>query len=248
MTDRLVRTGLLLPAAAVWAAALLATALPGVAPVAAAATACVGAVLVIRAVRHRTRAAVLLAAGALACCALLCAVVAGEARRHPADLVLDRPAQLDVRVDALSATAGNDATGALTLRSMLRGTVVRHAGQASDIPVLLFADSSPGVAPGGVVRLRAVLHRAAPTDSAAAVGSVVSRITMVERPPPAQALAAMLRQGLLDRTERLPGDGERCSRVWPSATPRGSAQACSRPCRTPPSPISRRCLARTAPS
>ena len=207
MSDRLVRTGLLLPAAAVWLVALLGTAVPAAAPAGAGTALLIGLWLLVRAVRRRTRAAALLAAGAIAIMCLLAAVVAGDARRRPADLPLDRPVLIDVRVDQGAATAGNDAAGALTTRLMVRGSVVRQHGHAFDVPVLLFADSAAATVPGSVVRLRAVLHRSGPTDSVAAVGSVLSRMSLVERPPPGQLVAAGLRQGLLERTARLPGDG-----------------------------------------
>ena len=166
-----------------------------------------GVGLLVRAARRRTRAAVLLAAGAVACAAVLAAVAVGDARRHPAELPLDRTVLLDVRVDQTTATSGNGPSGALTTRRMLRGSVVRAEGHDVDVPVLLFADSAAPVVPGSVVRFRAALHRSDPTDPAAAIGSVVSGPTLVERPPPVQAVAATLRQGLLDRTARLPGDG-----------------------------------------
>jgi competence protein ComEC len=207
VSDRLVRTGLMLPAAAVWLVALLGTAIPGAAPAAAGTALLLGIGLVVRAVRRRTRAAVLLAAGAIAISCLLAAVVAGDARRRPAGLPLDRPVLIDVRVDQRAATAGNDPTGALTTRLMLRGAIVRQHGHHFDVPVLLFADGAPATVPGSVVRLRAVLRRAEPTDSVAVVGSVVSRMSLVERPPPGQLVAAELRRGMLERTARLPGDG-----------------------------------------
>ncbi|MBW4041529.1 MAG: MBL fold metallo-hydrolase [Acidobacteria bacterium] len=207
MSDRLIRTGLLLPTAAVWLIALLGTAVPAAAPAGAVVALLVAVVSLGRAVRCRTRGTALLAAGAIAISCLLAAVVVGDGRRHPADLPLDRPVLIDVRVDQGSTTSGNDARGALTARLMLRGAVVREHGHAADVPVLLFADGGSATAPGGVLRLRAVLHRAAPTDSVAVVGSVVSGTALVERPPPAQVVAAELRHGLLQRTARLPGDG-----------------------------------------
>ncbi|WP_375405989.1 ComEC/Rec2 family competence protein [uncultured Amnibacterium sp.] len=207
MSGRLVRSGLLLPAGAVWVVALVGTALP-VAATPAAVAALLGAVaLCVVAVRRRTRGAILLVAGAIACAAVLLAVAAGDARRHPPVLPMGRPVVVELRVDQIGAADGNDASGALASRSMLRGTVVRVAGEAVEVPVLVFADGRSGAVPGGVVRARVVLHATAPTDSAAAIGSVRGRAVVVRPPPPAQVIAAGLRTGLLERTARLPGDG-----------------------------------------
>jgi competence protein ComEC len=207
VSGRLVRTGLLLPAAAAWVAALVSTALPDGAAIASAALLLAVVPLAIRAVRRRTRAAVLLVAGAIACAAVLAAVAIGDARRHPPALTIGRPVTVDVRVDQAVAVAGNDFSGALTARRMLRGTIVGEGAHALDVPVLLFADAGPTPVPGSVLRLRATLHPGAPTDSAAAIGSVLAPPMLVERPPPLQVAAAALRQGLLERTAALPGDG-----------------------------------------
>jgi competence protein ComEC len=207
VSARLIRTGLLLPAAAAWIAALIGTALPGGAAIAGGVAALAAVVLAIRAARRRTRAAVLLAVGALACAVVLSAVALGDARRHPADLPLGRVVTVDVRLDQVTAITGNDRSGALTTRRMLRGVVVRHAGRAVDVPVLLFADAGPAPVPGSVVRLQATLHATSPTDAAALIGSALGRPALVERPPPFQVVAASLRHGLLERTAALPGDG-----------------------------------------
>ncbi|GAA2754407.1 competence protein ComEC [Amnibacterium kyonggiense] len=207
MSAALVRSGLLLPATAVWLAALGSTALPGSAPIAAGALVLAAVPLAVRAARRRTRAAVLLAAGAVLCAVVLAAVATGEVRRHPPGLPAGTPVVVDVRVDQVAAASGNDRSGALTARRLLRGAIVAHAGRTLDVPVLLFASAGPPTVPGSVLRVRTVLRAAAPTDAAALIGSVVGRPELVDRPPPAQAVAADLRAGLLARTARLPGDG-----------------------------------------
>ncbi|MGN6445453.1 ComEC/Rec2 family competence protein [Amnibacterium sp.] len=204
---KLVRTGLLLPAAAVWLLALLATALPATTPAAAACAFGAAGWLLLRAIRRRTRGAALLAAGALGCGALLVAVVWGDAHRHPDGLVTGRPATVEVRVDQSAVLEGNGRSGALTERRMLHGSIVRAGERRMDVPVLLFADGGAAPIPGSVLRVRASLHPAAPTDAAAVVGSALSRPTVVARPPPVQLAAAALRAGLLGRTALLPGDG-----------------------------------------
>lgn len=207
MSGRLVRSGLLLPAAGAWGAALVGTALPGGAAIAGGVALLAAVVLAIRAARRRTRAAVLLAVGALAAGAVLSAVALADGRRHPAELPDGRVVTVDVRIDQVTAIAGNDRTGALTTRRMLRGSIVRHEGHDLDVPVLLFAEAGPAPVPGSVLRLRVALHPGEPTDSAALIGSVLTRPSLVERPPPFQVVAASLRQGLLERTATLPGDG-----------------------------------------
>jgi competence protein ComEC len=207
VTGRLVRSGLLLPAAATWVAALVATALPVVAAPAAGGAVLVAIVAAAVALRRRRRGAVLVVAGALACGAVLVAAAAGDVRRHPEDLPIGDPVAVELQIDEVGSGEGNDGTGALARRSMLRGAIVRVAGRAVDVPALLFADGSAGVVPGAAVRVRAVLHATAPTDSAAVIGSVLGRVEVVRPPSPEQVLAAGLRAGLLERAARLPGDG-----------------------------------------
>jgi competence protein ComEC len=207
VSDQLVRTGLLLPAAAAWAAALVATALPGVAGPTAVACLTGAVPLTALAARRRTRRAVLLAAGAIACGAVLLGVAAGEARRHPAALPIGRPVVVAVRLDQVGTSVGNDVSGALSSRTMLRGAVVGVAGHPTEVPALVFADGRVDAVPGSIVRLRAVLHETVPTDSAAVIGSALGQVDVVRPPPPAQVVAAALRTGLLARTARLPGDG-----------------------------------------
>ncbi|MGT2426787.1 ComEC/Rec2 family competence protein [Amnibacterium kyonggiense] len=207
MSPALIRSGLLLPAAAAWLVALGATAWPGSAPVAAGVLALAALPLAVRAARRRTRSAVLLVAGVATCTAVLAAVAAGEARRHPPGLPTGAPVVIDVRVDQVAAITGNDRVGGLTARRLLRGAVTARAGRTLDVPVLLFAPAGAPITPGSVVRLRTVLRAAPPADAAALIGSVDGRVEPVKRPPPAQVVAADLRAGLLARTARLPGDG-----------------------------------------
>lgn len=207
MSGRLVRSGLLLPAGAVWVVALVATALPVVAVPASAIALLAAVALTVLAVRVRTRRSVLLVAGAIACGAVLLAVAAGDARRHPTALPIGTPVVVELRVDQVGSSDGNDMSGALASRAMLRGTVTRVAGQAVEVPVLVFADGRVEALPGSLVRARVVLHATAPTDSAAAIGSVLGRVVVVRAPPPVQSAAAGLRTGLLARTAHLPGDG-----------------------------------------
>ncbi|GAA4744823.1 hypothetical protein GCM10025783_15740 [Amnibacterium soli] len=207
MSDRLVRSGLLLPAAATWAAALLGTALPRLAAPGAVLALAAGAVLAVRAVRRSARGRVLLAAGALVCAAVLLAAAAGDVRRHPAALPMGRAVVVEVRVDSTGASGGNDFTGGLASRTLLRGAVVGVAGAPVEVPVTLFAEGPVRAQPGAVVRVRVRLHATAPPDAAAAVGSVLGRAVLVRPPPPAQRVAASLRTGLVERTARLRGDG-----------------------------------------
>ena len=207
MSGRLVRTGLLLPAAAAWIAALVATAVPVLAAPGAAAGLAAAVVSAVVATRRRTRRSVLLAAGAIACGAVLLAVAAGDARRHPVALPIGRPVVVDLRLDQVGSAEANDVSGSLSSRAMLRGAVVRVAGRPVDVPALVFAEGRVAEVPGSIVRVRVVLHRTAPTDSAAVIGSVLGRTAVVRPPPPVQVAAAGLRTGLLERTAPLPGDG-----------------------------------------
>jgi competence protein ComEC len=207
VNDRLVRSGLLLPAGATWAAALLGTAVPRLAVPAALLALAAAAALAVAAVRRPTRARVLLVAGALACAAVLLSAAAGEVRRHPPALPMGRTVVVDVRVDATGTSDGNDFSGGLATRSLLRGAVVEAAGAAMEVPVTLFADGAVSAPPGAVVRARVRLHATAPPDSAASIGSVLGRVMVVLPPPPAQRIAASLRAGLVERTARLQGDG-----------------------------------------
>lgn len=207
MTDRLVRSGLLLPAAAGWVVALLGTAFPAAAGAGTVAAMLAAVVLGIRAAQRPSRAAVLCAAGAVVCAAVLAAVVAGDARRHPAGLPLGRPVVVEVRVDQVVPASGNDASGTLGTRQILRGAVVMSGGRPMELPVTLFADGRRAPAIGGVLRARVVLRATAPADPAAAIGSVIGGMATVRPPPPAQLVATSLRDGLLARTARLPGDG-----------------------------------------
>ena len=207
MTDRLVRSGLLLPAGATWGAALLGTAVPDLAPPAVLVALAAAGVLTARAVRRRTRGRVLLAAGALACAAVLASAAAGEVRRHPPELPMRRTVVVDVRVDATGTSDGNDVGGGLASRTVLRGAVLRVAGARTEVPVTLFADGPASPPPGAVVRARVRLRATAPPDAAAAIGSILGRAAVVRPPPPAQRIAAALRTGLVQRTAQLPGDG-----------------------------------------
>lgn len=209
MSDRLIRTGLLLPAAAAWLAVLIATAVPGSAIPAAVAAAFASIPLSVRAARHRSRPVVLFAAGAIVCALLLASVAAAEARRHPAALPTDRPVAVDVRIEEVFATSGNSPSGALASRLVLRGTVLAVSGGPAglDVPVTLFRTGQGRITPGTVVRVRTTLRPAAPTDRSALLGSVVGSPRVIEAPPPAQLGAAQLREGLLAVTAPLPGDG-----------------------------------------
>ncbi|RIX28197.1 ComEC/Rec2 family competence protein [Amnibacterium setariae] len=206
MSGRLVRSGLLLPAAAVWLVALVGVAAPAAAPVGIVASLVAAAAVL--ATRLRTRGAALLVVGALLAALVLAAVAAGDARRHPPELPLGRPVVATVRIDERSATTGASAAGALRARTMLRGAVTRVAAHDVDVPVLLFADGAgAAVRPGASVRARVVLRPAAPTDGAAAIGSVLGPVRVVRSPPPLQLAATALRAGLVERTSALPGDG-----------------------------------------
>uniref|UniRef100_UPI0035CCA047 ComEC/Rec2 family competence protein n=1 Tax=uncultured Amnibacterium sp. TaxID=1631851 RepID=UPI0035CCA047 len=206
MSDRLVRTGLLLPAAGAWVVALTATAQPVVAVPGAVVALAAAAVLVPRAVRRRTRAAVLLACGALVLVAVLAAVAVGEARRHPSGIPTDRPVLVHLRVDTVLRTTAAGVSGALGSREVVRGTVVELDGRPVSVPVTVFGDRLHAV-PGAVVRLRVALRRAEPTDAAAYLGTVRGGTALRAPPPPEQQAAAALRAGLLARTAGLPGDG-----------------------------------------
>ena len=110
-------------------------------------------------------------------------------------------------------------------------------GHDADVPVLLFADACRRRrCPGGVVRLRAVLHRAAPTDSAAVVGlGRAPASTLVERPPPAQAVAADAAAGAA-RPHRAAARRRRSAAAGPRGRRHhaGRRRSASRRCRTPP--------------
>lgn len=205
MSDRLVRSGLLLPAAAAWGVALVATALPRVAAAAGGSVLLVALVLGVLAARRPTRGRVLLATGAIACGAVLVAVAFGDARRTAAGLSTGRPVAVDVRLDTVTVGDGNDLSGSLAVRALLRGTIVGGAG--AGVPVTLFADGGVRAVPGTVVRVRVVLRASPPTDAAAFVGPVLGRVVVVRPAPLEQRVASALRIGLLDRTAQLPGDG-----------------------------------------
>lgn len=207
MNDRLVRTGLLLPAGVAWIVALVATAAPAWAGAGAAVSAACALPLGILAVRRPTRGAALVAAAALVGAIVLVAVWVGEAQRHPGGIATGSATEVDVRVDGVGAVTGNDVRGSLAARQVVSGTVVAAGGRRLAIPVTLFATGLRRVDPGSVIRVTASLRPAASTDRAAYVGSIHDLERIVVRPPAGLQAAAGLRQGLLAVTARLPGDG-----------------------------------------
>lgn len=202
------RTGLLLPAAVASVVALAATALPAIAPPSLLAVALVAAVGSIVAARRPGRGTTRVAATAAAVGLVLSAVTIAEPQRHPPAVPIGRPVAADVRVEAVQTFAAQAHAGALTTRSLLRGTLVgtgRTTGLA--VPIVLFGDRLGRPVPGSVVRAEVVLRRADAVDQAAFTGSALGRVAVRHAAPWPQAVAAALRARFVAATARLPGDG-----------------------------------------
>ncbi|MFD1722192.1 ComEC/Rec2 family competence protein [Amnibacterium endophyticum] len=155
MSPGLVRSGLLLPATAVWGAALLATAVPGAGAPLLAVAAVVAAVALPVARRSRSRAAHLVVAGAVLVGLVAGAALVGQAERDPPGLETGRRVTATVRVASTGATAS---------RTVLRGTITAVAA----VVVLRRAPPADASAVLGSVRGRLrVLAPAPPWEAAA---------------------------------------------------------------------------------
>ncbi len=210
MSERLVRTGLLLPAVGGWAASLLVTAVPGAAPAVAVVAAAGALSAVLAARRTRTRPRQLLAAGLLITGLVAVAVQLASASRFPDALPVGRPVVVEARVASVAATTGNGPAGGLRGGSVVRATLVA-VGEGADrvplsTPAVLFAegaDHDPGQVMTGVV----VLRRAPATDQAAWIGTVRGRLRPLHDASPPERAAQVLRQRFLQVSAFLPGDG-----------------------------------------
>jgi competence protein ComEC len=194
------------PATTVWAAILVAPAVPTGLPVVIAIAAAIGAGVLLLRSRDRSGAASTVVVGCLAALTVVGAVSAVRAQARagsPLPALAAQEAVVPVVVELdddprLLAGAG-------VPRVLVRASVTAAGGRRVDgDAVLLFgaADQWAGLLPGQSVRLRAAVRPAEPGDDVLAVLSARSPPTLVGGPGRVQAAAGRLRAGLAESAAR----------------------------------------------
>lgn len=205
------RRGLLLPAIAAWVTAALGTFAPSSA-VWIIGGCSVGASAVWVLVRRGgARLVALLSIAAIA--AVTVAIAAQASARDPTDLPLGHGVLVTVRVDSVVSIAANAASGALTERMAVDGTLQSAAAGGRTVraaaPVLVFTDRLPAQArsPGATLRFTGTVARSVRGDDVTAVVQASGPIRVVGTPAPLDRAMSSLRARFAAVSRTLPGDG-----------------------------------------
>jgi competence protein ComEC len=206
------RLGLLVPALAAWATAALATFAPS------SGAWIIGACSVIASaawivLRRRRAARVVVLLSALAVGAVAIGIAAQAAARDPTDLPLGRGVAVTMRVESTNPIAANGASGELTERMAVDGTLLsaQRDGRvvSAAAPVLAFTDrlSAGARVPGATLRFLASVARAERGDDVTALLQVTGPVTVISTPDALDRATAALRARLAAVGRTLPGDG-----------------------------------------